>query len=139
MSCRILITDYDPRWPQLFRREAERSANEGAYAPALKAAGYLLHIREPRWYEHRLFKGPDSAINLYVFSSGCPEIDRMLMFRNWLRANAADRDLYARTKLSLAAQGWSSVQDYADAKTAVVEEILARVRRGRRREVISRW
>src|SRR5271165_3456477 len=55
------------------------SANEISYVPALEAAGYKVHIREPNWYEHRLLNGPDTAINLHVLSSGCPEIDRMLM------------------------------------------------------------
>ena len=68
----------------------------------LEAAGYLLRIRESNWYDHRLFNGPDTEVNLHVFSSGCPEIDRMLMFRDWLRSNATDRDLYARTKMALA-------------------------------------
>jgi GrpB-like predicted nucleotidyltransferase (UPF0157 family) len=103
------------------------SAQEDAYAPALEAAGYVLHIRELNWYEHRMFKGPDTDINLHVFSSGCPEIDRMLMFRDWLRSNAADRDLYARTKMALSQKEWTYVQNYADAKTAVIEEIIARV------------
>jgi GrpB-like predicted nucleotidyltransferase (UPF0157 family) len=102
------------------------SANEDAYAPALTAAGYILRIREPNWYEHRLFKGPDTDINLRVFSPGCPEIDRMLLFRDRLRGNAADREPYARTKLALTRQNWKYVQNYADAKTAVVEEIIAR-------------
>ena len=50
----------------------------------------------------------------------------MLMFRDWLRANTADRDLYARTKLALVEKEWKHVQNYADAKTAVIEEIVAR-------------
>ena len=75
-----------------------------------------------------MFNGPDTNVNLHVFSSGCPETDRMLTFRDWLRGNAADRDLYARTKLSLAQGEWKDVQEYADAKTAVVEEILGRAR-----------
>jgi GrpB-like predicted nucleotidyltransferase (UPF0157 family) len=102
------------------------SADEDTYVPALEAAGYLLRIREIKWYEHRMFKGPDANINLHVFSSGCPEIDRMLMFRDWLRNKAADRDLYARTKLALAQKEWEYVQNYADAKTVLIEEIIAR-------------
>ena len=104
------------------------SAQEDAYAAALEAAGYVLRIREPKWYEHRLFNGPDTDINLHVFSSGCPEIDQMLLFRDWLRDSAADRELYARTKLVLAQQEWEDVQNYADAKTVVIEEIMARAR-----------
>ena len=69
------------------------SADEGAYAPALETPGYVLGIREPDGYEHRVFKGPDTDINLHVLSLGCPEIDRMVMFRDRLRSNASDRDL----------------------------------------------
>jgi GrpB-like predicted nucleotidyltransferase (UPF0157 family) len=164
LSGGILIVDYNPQWPQLFAREAERiravlgslalriehagstsvpglaakpiidlllvvadSAQEDTYAPAMEAAGYVLRIREPNWYEHRMFKGPDTDINLHVFSSGCPETERMLMFRDWLRGNAADRDLYARTKVALSQKKWTYVQNYADAKTAVIEEIMERV------------
>lgn len=73
-----------------------------------------------------MFKGPDTDINLHVYTSGCPEIDRMLLLRNWLRGNASDRLLYERTKRDLASRDWKYMQNYADAKTAVVEEILAR-------------
>src|SRR6266852_531133 len=104
------------------------SANEDAYVRNLQAAGYVLRIRESNWYEHRMFQGPDAEINLHVFSSGCPEIDRMLMFRDWLRSNASDRDLYARTKLALAQKEWKYVQNYADAKTVVIEQIITRAR-----------
>jgi GrpB-like predicted nucleotidyltransferase (UPF0157 family) len=104
------------------------TADEPAYVPDLEAAGYVLRIREPDWYEHRLFKGPDTDINLHVFSEGCPEIERMLLFRDWLRDNADDRALYERTKRELARQDWKYMQNYADAKTAVVQEILRRAR-----------
>jgi GrpB-like predicted nucleotidyltransferase (UPF0157 family) len=102
------------------------SADEDAYIPALEAAGYVLRIREPDWHEHRVFKGPETNVNLHVFSAGCPEIDRMLRFRDRMRGDAADRELYERTKRELAAKEWRYMQDYADAKTAVVEEIIAR-------------
>jgi GrpB-like predicted nucleotidyltransferase (UPF0157 family) len=86
-SSRILLAGYNPHWPELFEREADRvravlgsralriehtgstsvpnlaakpiidmllvvadSADEGAYVPALEAAGYSLRIRETNWY-----------------------------------------------------------------------------------------
>jgi GrpB-like predicted nucleotidyltransferase (UPF0157 family) len=161
----IQVVDYDPAWPALFEREAERvraalgdrvlllehvgstsvpglaakpkidmllavanSADESTYVPMLEAAGYRLQIREPDWYEHRMFKGPDTDINLHVYSLGCPEIDRVLLFRNWLRRNPSDLQLYERTKRELARREWKYMQNYADAKTAVVEEIIARAK-----------
>ena len=167
VSGQIELVDYDPAWPGLFAREADRiraalgeravllehtgstsvpglaakpiidmtlavpdSSDEESYAPALEAAGYVLRIREPDWHEHRVFKGPDTNVNLHVFSDGCPEIDRMLRFRDWLRTDHADRELYERTKRELAAREWTYVQDYADAKTLVVEEIIARALTG---------
>jgi GrpB-like predicted nucleotidyltransferase (UPF0157 family) len=98
--------------------------------PALEAAGYVLWIREPEWFEHRLFKGPDTVLNLHVYSEGCVEIERYLLFRDRLRTNRDDRELYQRTKRELATRKWRYVQNYADAKTAVVEEIIARARSG---------
>jgi GrpB-like predicted nucleotidyltransferase (UPF0157 family) len=102
------------------------SSDEDAYVPPLEAEGYELSIREPDWYEHRLLKKADPSVNLHVFSAGCVEIDRMLAFRDHLRTNEADRELYERTKRELAAREWAYMQDYADAKTEVVEEIIAR-------------
>ena len=104
----------------------EDSAAEPDYRPSLEAVGYALRIREPDWHEHRLFDGADTAANLHVFSVACAEIGRMLRFRDRLRADEPDRLLYERTKRALAHQRWKYMQDYADAKTAVVEEILAR-------------
>jgi GrpB-like predicted nucleotidyltransferase (UPF0157 family) len=102
------------------------SADETAYAPALEGVGYVLHIREPAWFEHRLFKGPDTNINVHVFTVGAAEIDRMLMFRDRLRADDADRDAYLQVKRHLASRTWRHVQHYADSKTAIVQQILAR-------------
>jgi GrpB-like predicted nucleotidyltransferase (UPF0157 family) len=108
------------------------SADEDAYVPTMEAAGYVLRIREPDWFEHRLFKGPDTDINLHVFTAGSPEIDRMLAFRDHLRADEADRLLYERTKRQLATRTWAYVQDYADAKSAVVADIMTRAMPGDR-------
>jgi GrpB-like predicted nucleotidyltransferase (UPF0157 family) len=169
LSGRIVIAEYDSRWPEIFQHEAIRianvlgskalriehtgstaveglpakpiidvllvvtnSADESGYVPPLESIGYVLRIREPEWYEHRMFKGQHTKINLHVFSSGCPEIQRMLLFRDWLRNHAADRELYAQSKLALAQRDWEFIQNYADAKTAVIEEILARARLDRK-------
>jgi GrpB-like predicted nucleotidyltransferase (UPF0157 family) len=106
--------------------EVPDSSDEEAYVPDLEAAGYKLAIREPEWFEHRLFKGPDTNVNLHVFSPSCAEVDRMLAFRDRLRANADDRDRYANAKRELARRDWKYVQQYADAKSDVIREILAR-------------
>jgi GrpB-like predicted nucleotidyltransferase (UPF0157 family) len=163
----IHLAEYDPEWPRLFEREAERirgalgpkaleiehvgstsvpglaakpvidillvvtdTRDEDAYVPVLEAAGYVLRIREPDWFEHRLFKGPDTNVNVHTFSAGCEEVERMLAFRDWLRTHDDDRELYQRSKRKLAGQQWKYVQNYADAKTEVIQEILARARAG---------
>ncbi len=108
--------------------EVPDSADEPAYVPPMESAGYELRIREPDWFEHRLFKGPDTDVNVHVFTAGCEEVEQMLLLRDWLRTDAADRELYAAAKRDLAARDWKYMQQYADAKTSVVCEILARAR-----------
>lgn len=163
LSGKIVIVDYDPRWPELFQQEAARirgalggralqiehtgstsvpelaakpiidmvlvvadSADESSYVPDLEKAGYILRIRDADWHEHRMFKGSDREVHLHVFTAGCPEIERVVMFRDWLRTHPDDRDLYAGTKRALAQQEWKYGQNYADAKTPVIQEILRR-------------
>jgi GrpB-like predicted nucleotidyltransferase (UPF0157 family) len=106
----------------------EDTTVEGAYVPALEAAGYVLRIREHDWFEHRMFRERETNVNLHVFSRGCEEVDKMLLFRDWLRNHEVDRELYERTKRELAQKDWKFGQEYANAKTAVVEEIVARAR-----------
>lgn len=159
----IELAEYDPKWPRLYEREAERigralgptmlriehvgstsvpglaakplidivlvvadTTDEEAYVPPLEGAGYVLRIREPDWFAHRLFKGPDTNVNVHTFSEGCEEVDRMIGFRDWLRTHDDDRDLYLAAKRELAQREWKYVQNYADAKSAVVREILVR-------------
>ena len=102
------------------------SAREEHYLPALEAEGYSLRIREPDWFEHRLLNAPDIDANVHVFSTGCAEIERMLLFRDRLRTHPDDRDLYQETKRQLAARTWEHVQQYADAKSDVIRQILAK-------------
>ena len=78
-------------------------------------------------FRSRLFKGPDTNVNLHVFAAGCDEFERMIRFRDRLRTHEDDRKLYAAAKRELAARDWKYVQQYADAKTEVVLEILSHV------------
>src|SRR5262245_4808984 len=102
------------------------TTDEAAYVPPLEAVGYTLRLREPDWWEHRMLAGDDPRQNLHVFTDGSPEIDRMLRFRDWIRTHDDDRLLYESTKQSLALQTWAFTQNYADAKSEVVEGILER-------------
>lgn len=102
------------------------SADEPAYVPSMEAGGYAVRIREPDWHEHRVFKGPDTDINLHTFSEGSSEIARMLAFRDRLRTHDDERERYLATKRELAARHWVYIQDYADAKGEVVEGIIER-------------
>ncbi|HEY0636582.1 MAG TPA: GrpB family protein [Pseudonocardiaceae bacterium] len=107
------------------------TTDEDAYVPPLEAAGFVLNIREPHWHEHRAFRkrledGDDESVNLHVYQQGCVERERYFLFRDWLIAHPEDRELYERTKRELAARVWKHIQNYADAKTAVIEDIRSR-------------
>jgi GrpB-like predicted nucleotidyltransferase (UPF0157 family) len=159
----IVVADYDPAWPEGFRREAakiraalgeaalaiehigstsvpglsakpivdillvvEDSSNETSYVPALEGAGYVLRVRERDFHEHRMLRTAAKDVHVHVFSPGSPEIERYLLLRDHLRRDAEDRALYARTKRDLATRDWPSMQHYAEAKTEVIEGIIAR-------------
>ena len=101
------------------------SANESAYLPQLEAAGYALRVREPDWHEHRMFRTSEEDVHVHVYSPGCEEIRRCLTFRDRLRRNVEDRNRYERTKRELAAKDWPDMNAYANAKTEVIEGIIA--------------
>jgi GrpB-like predicted nucleotidyltransferase (UPF0157 family) len=101
------------------------SADEDAYLTDLVAAGYRLVIREPNWHEHRAFKGPDTNINLHVFSPGNPETIRHKVFRDWLRTHADDRERYGAVKRHLASRA-IFIQEYAQAKDPIIDDIYAK-------------
>jgi GrpB-like predicted nucleotidyltransferase (UPF0157 family) len=109
------------------------SSDEAGYVPDLESAGYRLQFREPSWHEHRFLVDREPQVQIHVFTVGDTEVDRMVRFRDRLRNCPEDRDLYQRTKSELAARSWVYVQDYADAKSSVVETIIARAREDRLR------
>ena len=101
------------------------SAAESAYLPGLEAAGYVLRVREPEWNEHRMFRTPGRDVHVHIYSAGCPEIERTLAFRDRLRRNSDDRRRYEQVKRELAAKEWPDMNAYAEAKTEVIESIIA--------------
>jgi GrpB-like predicted nucleotidyltransferase (UPF0157 family) len=104
----------------------EDSGEEDSYLPALEEEGYVLRVREPDFHEHRMFRTSARDVHLHVYSAGSPEIERYLLLRDRLREHGEERELYVRTKRELASRDWPSMQHYAEAKTEVIEGIIAR-------------
>lgn len=100
-------------------------SNEAAYVPALESAGFQLRVREPA---HRMVRTPARDVHVHVYEPGRPEARDYIDLRDWLRVDAQDRELYAATKRTLARQQWNDMNDYADAKTEVIYDLLARAR-----------
>ncbi len=100
-------------------------AAEEDYLPALVAAGYVLRVREPG---HRLVRTPERDVHVHVYAAGDAAVEAYLLFRDRLRADAADRSLYESTKRALLEREWDDMNAYADAKTAVIRGILERAR-----------
>ena len=99
--------------------------DEAAYVPALEVTGLVLRTREP---EHRMLRTPARDVHLHVYEPGHSAVRDYLDLRDWLTVDAADRDLYAATKRRLAERSWRDMNDYADAKTEVVQAVLGRAR-----------
>ena len=104
----------------------EDASDESAYLRAFLEAGYVLRVREPDWHQHRMFKTPELDVNIHIFSAGCVEVTRQIVFRDRLRTSIADRRLYESVKRRLAKEDWPDTNAYAYAKTEVVEQITAR-------------
>ena len=104
--------------------------DEAAYAPALERAGLVLRVREPG---HRMFRTPQRDVHVHVHAPGDPVLAERLDLRDRLRRSPEDRALYEATKRALAGREWPDMDVYADAKSEVIAEILARVSRRRAR------
>ncbi|MDX7998470.1 GrpB family protein [Xenorhabdus sp. Reich] len=99
---------------------------EEDYIPALEQLGYVLTIREPSWYQHRMFRLGSPRINLHIFGENCPEHIRHLLFRNWLRTHKDDKNQYAEAK-RVAIEGAGDVMDYNNNKNAVIKDIYKKI------------
>lgn len=100
--------------------------DESSYLPALVVAGYELRVREPEFDEHRMVRTPERDVHVHIFPPHSKEIDRYMAFRNQLRTNSVDRIRYERAKRMLAEREWEDMNEYADAKSEVIEEIISK-------------
>jgi GrpB-like predicted nucleotidyltransferase (UPF0157 family) len=99
--------------------------DEASYYPPLEQAGYVLRVREPG---HRMFRTPELDVQVHVWPVGSEEIERHLLFRDWLRTDQGDRLAYESVKRHLANQDWEDMNHYADAKGEVIADIMTRAR-----------
>jgi GrpB-like predicted nucleotidyltransferase (UPF0157 family) len=97
--------------------------DEVAVRSALESTGYELRVREPG---HRMFRTPTRDVHVHVWANEDPEGGRYLVFRDRLRRSAEDRAAYERLKRDLATRAWNDMNEYADAKSDLVREIIAR-------------
>lgn len=103
--------------------------HEDEYVPALQSAGFVLRLREPWWYRHRMLRLHEPLANLHVWGYESPEPVRHRIFRDWLRRNAADRSLYASTKRDAVTAATSLGEDvnrYNLRKSETLREIYGR-------------
>lgn len=100
------------------------SSNEDKYLKKMEAAEYQLRVREPDFHEHRMFRTYEKDVHIHVLSKGSTEIDRYLLFRNRLRSNDSDRIRYEQEKINLSRSNWNDMNEYAIAKTKIIEQII---------------
>jgi GrpB-like predicted nucleotidyltransferase (UPF0157 family) len=72
-----------------------------------------------------MFRTVSKDVHIHIYSAGCVEIQRNLAFRDRLRRNAEDRKRYEQVKRQLAAKEWPDMNAYAQAKTEVIDSIIA--------------
>jgi GrpB-like predicted nucleotidyltransferase (UPF0157 family) len=103
----------------------EDADDEADYGPPLEAHGFHIRVRQPG---HRMYRPPSQDVHVHICTEGSDGARKRLLFRDWLRHDAADRRLYEQTKRELARQDWDTTNDYSEAKGGVVAEIMARAR-----------
>ena len=96
--------------------------NETRDIPPLESAGYVLRVREPN---HLMVRTPELDVHVHLWAES-EDLDRHLLFRDWLRENADDRAKYEAVKRELATHTWRDMNQYADAKSDVIIDITSR-------------
>jgi GrpB-like predicted nucleotidyltransferase (UPF0157 family) len=104
----VLVDAYDP---------------EKVYRDALESLGYRFGHRD----EGHVFEGSAHGVpvHVHVVEESAKDSRRMMVFRNYLRAHPDEARRYEDLKVSLAEQH-TDVNDYADAKSSYVWDIVRR-------------
>lgn len=97
----------------------------------MQALGYVYRGERGIAGRHLFVRGNPRSHNVHAFAAGNPEVERHLLFRDYLRAHPDERDAYAALKRSLAEKFGDDRREYAEAKTPFCEHIdrLARAER----------
>jgi GrpB-like predicted nucleotidyltransferase (UPF0157 family) len=101
-------------------------ADEAAFVSPLETAGFVLRVRAP---SHRMMRTPTKDAHLHLYEPDAPAIADHRNLRDGLRTHPGDRELYAAIKRDLARRQWEDMNCYAEAKSGVIDQILARARR----------
>ncbi|HKP25962.1 MAG TPA: GrpB family protein [Dongiaceae bacterium] len=111
-----------------------RFEDGAASVAALQALGYQSRGEHGIAGRHYFVRGTPRTHQAHLFAAGHPEIERHLLFRDYLCAHAYERAAYERLKRKLAAEFGDDRQAYAAAKTPFCDRIdrLARAERQRR-------
>lgn len=90
---------------------------------AMEALGY-----EAKGESGMLFRRyfPKKGFNVHVFEQSSAEIDGYLLFRNWMREHADDREHYATLKQDLALLYPNDIYQYVFGKDAFVKNIQSK-------------
>ncbi len=100
--------------------------HESRYVPGIESVGIQLRSREDEHRFFRPFAGRPRDVHVHVCTAGSRWERRHLLFRDYLRADAAARDAYTAAKAEIALRWRDDRIAYADAKTDVIEALLAR-------------
>ncbi len=73
-----------------------------------------------------MFRTAERDVHVHAWRDSDPEISRYLRFRDRLRASIEDQEAYQRLKRDLATCQWDDMNQYADAKSQLIEQILSR-------------
>jgi GrpB-like predicted nucleotidyltransferase (UPF0157 family) len=100
--------------------------DEAAYVPAIEAAGVAFRARDA---EHRYFRPGANRprdVQVHVCQAGSQWERQHLLFRDFLRADDATRDAYARLKRDLAGRFRDDRIAYNQAKTNFILDTMDR-------------